>query len=46
MLVCAMIQNVADCKFVHKQLPDSKIILDNHMAECPALLAVMIKMQW
>ena len=46
MLVCVLIQNVADCKFVHKQLLDSKIILDNHIAEFPALLAVMIKMQW
>ena len=41
-----MIQNVADCKVVHEQILDSKITLDNHMAECPALLAVMIKMPW
>ena len=46
MLVCVMIQNVADCKVVHEHILDSKITLDNHMAECPALLAVMIKMPW
>ena len=46
MLVCVLIQNVADCKFVHKQRLDPKIILDNHIAEFSVLLAVMIKIQW
>ena len=41
-----MIQNVADYKVVHEQFLDSKTTLDNHIAECPVLLAVMIKMPW